>query len=124
MTFTELLFKKPFVPPPVVNVRVHLQDGYAEPEEYRPNPVLQKRLAQRASKVTETENKILEYVRLNPACTRDQIASSLKMSTNRMADRLASMLTRGSIVREGRCMSRRGGPKTYFYWVAKRGGVQ
>lgn len=123
MTLAELLFNKPYTPPPGIMVtRKHLQDGYAEPEPYQPSQSLQKRLESRTRSVTQDESKIMDYIRKHPASTRDQIAKDLHMNANRLAERLVALLDRGSVTREGRCMSRRGGPKTYFYWVAQRGG--
>lgn len=124
MTLTDLLFHKPFVPPPVLQTRRHLQDGYEETEKYRPSASIQRRIDQRMLKLAEVENKILEFVVQNPASTREQIASGIRIAPSRLAERLTEMVSRGSLEREGQCQSRRGGPKTYFYWASKRGWTQ
>ena len=124
MTLTDLLFHKPFVPPPVMQTRRHLQDGYEEMEKYRPSPSIQRRLDRRKTNLAELEKKILEFVIQNPASTREQIASGIHISPCRVSERLNEMVTRGSLEREGECRSRRGGPKTYFYWASKRGWTQ
>lgn len=124
MTFADLLFHKPFVPPPVLQTRRHLQDGYEETEKYRPSPSVQRRIDQRMLKLAEVENKILEFVVQNPASTREQIASGIRIAPSRLAERLKEMVTRGSLEREGHCKSRRGGPKTYFYWASRLGWTQ
>ncbi len=122
MTLAEILFK-PFVPPVgvVMTSRVHLIDGCAEPERYRPSPSVSQHLNKRREMVRAAEERVMAFIRRNPASTREQIATGLGMSSNRMAERLISLVERGLIERQGQCMSRRGGPKTYRYWISQRG---
>lgn len=120
MTLQEVLFK-PFVPPPVLRSWKHLADGYEEPEKYRPKGDIAKALNKRLSNHAELNNKIVEFITRNPACTRDQISRALNIKQSCMAERMTALVNRGLVTSESKCLSRRGGARTFFYWVNRRG---